>query len=249
MGLLRFSVAAAVYIGSTSSSFAQTPRLAGHIQPADRSAVGRASVTVEPTLETVFADSNGMFSIQNRDGLRRLHLRVRAIGFVPLDVWLSADTIRDTLQLVIERVVIRLVPVEISGLCHPEAAISDSAFDRLYEQLKVNAEQYKALADHYPFTYSMVTAVGHGADGGEWRVDLIDTLHFESKASWSYEPGNVITYVGRRRQSIVHTPMLVDFASAAFQATHCFSFAGMDTALGSRRLSDRFQGVSDSEES
>lgn len=165
-----------------------------------------------------------------------LLIRVRRLGYTPMDVTfpVRAGAV-DTLRIQLNRIAVRLASVAVRALppCRhpgPPDAGADSVLAAVYEQLRLNAQQFQTLSDRHPFTYVMETIYSRTTLQGEWVV--VDSAYerFYSVRGWSYKPGQVVTRSrdARGRSSLrFNIPMLPDFADASFVANHCFHYGGL----------------------
>jgi hypothetical protein len=161
-------------------------------------------------------------------------LRIRRLGYAPVDtiVTISAEQ-SDTIRIELTRIAVQLGRIIVSA--HPPCmnpgpptVQKDSGFAVLFTQLRMNAEQYKFLADQYPFEYAVeiVRSTKLKADGSV-RNDGTALQRIDGKPAWSYRPGRVLSKRGR--SFFFHIPTLIDFADQNFLAQHCFHLGGLQT--------------------
>lgn len=161
-------------------------------------------------------------------------LRVRRLGYQPLDttIYLRRDEAADV-RIALTRIAVRLRGITVDapppclnpGLKQIEA---DSALATVVSQLKLNAEQYKFLVEHYPLEYTVeiIRSSRLRADS-QPRIDGHYKQVLDARPSWNYKPGTVI--VGRGPVMMFRIPTLVDFADRDFLANHCFHLRGQET--------------------
>ena len=163
-----------------------------------------------------------------------LPLRIRRLGYAPIDtvVTIAADQ-SNTVRIELSRIAVQLGRITVSA--HPPClnpgpptVQKDSALAVLFTQLRMNAEQYRFLADQYPFEYAVeiVRSTRLKADGSV-RKDGTAVQRLDAKPPWSYRPGRVLSRRGRN--FFFHIPTLIDFADRNFLVQHCFHFGGVQT--------------------
>jgi hypothetical protein len=163
-----------------------------------------------------------------------LALRVRRLGYAPIDtvVTISMDQ-STTVRIELTCIAVQLGRITVSA--HPPClnpgpptVQKDSGLAVLFTQLRMNAEQYKFLADQYPFEYAVeiVRSTRLKADGSV-RNDGRALQRLDAKPPWSYRPGRVLSRRGRN--FFFHIPTLIDFADHNFLVQHCFHFGGIQT--------------------
>ena len=200
--------------------------------------VAYAVVLLAPAFGRRFADESGSFAFTDVvPGDYRLV--VRQVGFVPFDSTVSVSPATPGLRIALRRVAVELTElvVAVSGSCRAPSApdsASNPALWRIFEQLRLNAERYRLLLDQYPFRYTITRQLADlRRDGRE--TTRTDTMSLRSNSRWPYAPGRVVTddpIEGRSGVRNVHLPVLADFADSAFQNSHCFHLAGLDSLDG-----------------
>ena len=198
-----------------------------------------AVVVLDPGFSQRFADETGAFAFVGvAPGTYRL--LVRQVGFTPFDTTLTVSVATPPFRVELRRVAVELAGLTVRAIeeCTtpgPPDPAADPQLAAVFDQLRQNAERYRLLSEEYPFRYRLVRRLGDELrDGGE-RV-TIDTMELRSNAHWPYRPGYVVTPDPDRyrfdRSQLVHLPTLADFADVAFQRTHCFRLAGLDSSEG-----------------
>jgi hypothetical protein len=198
------------------------------------------SVIAVPALEIRrFADDSGTFALRELPA-GSFVVSVRRLGYAPKDVMLAVrEGAHDSLRIELTRVAVKLAPVQVRAdpPCTTPGlhAVKDSALTTVLTQLRMNGEQYRLLAERYPFVYSQERIVSSELKSGETRIDTIDTLVVGSKPPWRYRPGRMLTRLsGRQRGGLFfNIPTLLDFADPLFLDNHCFADGGLDHVDGS----------------
>ena len=106
----------------------------------------------------------------------------------------------------------------------------------VFDQLRLNADQYRLLTDHYPFRTLTERRLAHTLVNGDLRIDSIDTLVIDSRLRWTYRPGDVLTRSGQTRYNsgtlMLNIPTIAQFADQPFLDNHCFYNGGTETVDG-----------------
>jgi hypothetical protein len=180
-----------------------------------------------------FATDSGVFYFSELP-LGSFPLRIRRLGYAPVDTIVTVSVGQsDTVRIELARIAVQLGRITVSAYppCEnpgPPTVQQDSLLSVLFTQLRMNAEQYKFLAEQYPFSYAV--AIGRSSRlraDGSLRNDGGGTQQIDGKAAWTYRPGRVISRRGRG--FFFHIPTLVDFADRNFLAQHCFHFGGIQS--------------------
>jgi hypothetical protein len=112
------------------------------------------------------------------------------------------------------------------GAPNPE---KDREFAVIFQQLEQNAQQYRLLADSFPYAYH--EEVTNFAVRGD---SVIESIHADTgllrsdKPGWTYRPGRVIVTDFITRHRSMRLPTLSDFASDNFVKNHCFRYGGLE---------------------
>ena len=188
---------------------------------------------VAPTLQHEdFANDSGEFRLGNlQQG--RLELRIRRLGFQPATIIVHVlagetqriDVVLRRLAITLDQVVVRSwPPCRAPGAPSAEA---DPTFAAIFEQLRLNAAQYRLLSRQYPYTYTMTSTLTHRRRGSD-RLELSgrNVLVIHSAARWDYKPGEVIRRRGR--SASFRIPTLAELSDDRFVSAHCFHYAGLD---------------------
>jgi hypothetical protein len=197
------------------------------------------SVIAVPSLEIHrFADDSGTFVLRELPPGSFL-LYVRRLGYAPRDLMITVRPgATDSLRIELTRVAMKLSPVQVRA--DPQCttpglrAVKDSALTTLLTQLRMNGEQYRLLAERYPFVYSQERIFSSELKTGDTRIDAIDTVLVGSKPPWRYRPGHILTRTGRRQRGelFFNIPTLLDFADPLFLDSHCFADGGLNNVDG-----------------
>lgn len=185
-----------------------------------------------------FADDSGAFVLRELPpGTFVMH--VRRLGYGPRDVMLTVGAgAHDTLRIELTRVAMKLAAVHVRAdpACTAPGlrAVTDSTLRTVLTQLRMNGEQYRLLAERYPFVYSQERLVTSELKDGVTRIDEVDTVLVASKPTWRYRPGHILTRLGRRQRGALffNIPTLLDFADSLFLDNHCFADGGLDEVDG-----------------
>jgi hypothetical protein len=166
----------------------------------------------------------------------RVVLRVRRLGYLPMDVPMHVSAGRtDSVRVALNRVAVRLATVNVTS--HPPCRkpgapkpTGDSTLYTVYSQLVLNAEQYKLLSETYPFVYALSATRSQVMKDGTTTVGESDTTHYQSDVAWKYVPGGVLRRDrdGKNRVILLFTiPTLLNFADPLFARSHCFHNGGL----------------------
>jgi hypothetical protein len=225
----------ACWLGGRSVN-AQTNSIIGRVvAAADSTPVPFAMLSFPKLKHEQFTDEFGRFILRDlKPG--QLNMRVRRIGFVPFEADLPVrDGATDTVVVYLTQFAIRLAAVTVSEppLCISPGRPSpdkDSVTTAVYEQLKLNAERARLLAEQHPYAYQMETKVAVVDVDGTERVIEVDTSTHLSTVTWAYAPGHVLRRRGSgQRHDHLNIPTLAQFADTTFENHHCFHVTGTTT--------------------
>jgi hypothetical protein len=182
-----------------------------------------------------FTDDSGRFALTGLPS-GDVTVRVRHIGYTPVDVPFVGDTLRVELQ----RIAVSLAGVRVDAdrRCVDPPKRDPRATDPasvVINQLVENGRQYELVTTKYPFVARMRQSYGYlGPNGGgEHTSDHVDEIR--SDRVWRYRPGEVIvnTPLGHG----VNVPTIAVFAQEEFLRTHCFWLANNgDDSSGALRI-------------
>jgi hypothetical protein len=197
------------------------------------------SVVAVPSLAIRrFSTDSGTFVLREvPQGSRIVH--IRRLGYAPKEVTVSVRAgARDSIRVELTRIALKLAAIHVraDAPCAMPGlrAVNDSGLATVLTQLRMNGEQYRLLAETYPFVYTHERMITSEMKKGDIRVDRVDTVLVASKPPWRYRPGGILTHVGGRgRRSIFfNIPTLLDFADQLFLDNHCFTDGGIDHVDG-----------------
>jgi hypothetical protein len=199
-----------------------------------------------------FTNDQGAFTISEVPA-GPLKVSVRHIGYSPVELTVNVHAGGvDSIRVPLTHIVVRLSAMQIRGNAEcknpgiPSAA-ADSEFAVVFEQLRQNADQYRVLTQTYPFQYAARRTTSHVLMNGESRIDGVDTVVVDSRASWRYKPGEVLSFgpgPPGYRPLFLQIPTLVHFADQTFIDNHCFANAGSETVDGADLLRIDFTAAS-----
>lgn len=202
------------------------------------------SVASAPSLgRERFSTEQGVFTLSDLPA-GPLQIRVRHLGYTPVDLPVVVHAGRaDTVRVQLVHIAVRLSAVHVRAL--PECkdpgapkASSDSAFATVFDQLHQNADQYRLLADAYPFVYTVERTMSVTLVSGDTKLEGIDTLVIESANQWRYHPGAVVARAPRSAKGpmTMNIPTLVHFADKLFLDNHCFYNGGLEIVDGTELM-------------
>ena len=205
------------------------------VSKASQLPLGHSMVSLTPAGRQTFTDDDGRFAFP---GLRPgpYTLRATHLGFAPIElhVTIPVDSVTTRMRVELADVQVTLATVKIMGDAPclapgaPDPA-KDREFAVIFQQLEQNAQQYRLLADSFPYAYHEERT--NFAVRGD---SVIESVHSETvllqsdKPGWAYHPGRVISTDFITRQRSMHLPTLTDFASDDFVKNHCFRFGGLE---------------------
>src|SRR5262249_25505761 len=189
---------------------------------------------------------SGDFQLDLNAGTVRM--RVRHVGFTPVDTQLvipANDTTRVRIELT--RIPVTLAAVHVTDtpclLPGPPAGPGE-ALPQIFEQLQLNAEQFRLVSSQYPFMsvverrFSRLAEepkrpvwakVSAGADTVEF-LTAVDSINVPSDQKWHYKAGEIIVSTGSGPLGVryaVAIPTLAVFADPEFVRHHCFRDGGV----------------------
>ena len=213
---------------------AQTGHVTGYI--VDRESgqpLSYGIVDIETIGRSMFTNDSGWFLFRSVSAAKYT-LHARRLGYKPRDIDIQVrDGATDTLRVELTHVAVTLNPVDVKAYppCLKPGAPSyeaDSTLSAVVDQIRLNAEQYKFLADQYPYVYtSIVTRSSKLRRNGKVVRDPGSIDRYESRSKSLYEPGGVIQQRGKIQYFQV--PTLVEVADKAFVDAHCWHWGGTET--------------------
>ncbi len=177
-----------------------------------------------------FANDSGAFFFGDVPFMR-VTLRVRRLGYLPFDTTFALPPGETTrLRIELSRVAVQLSDIDVQSFppCKKPGAPpkSDKALTAVFNQIRMNAEQYELLTRKHPLHYilDVEQSTRLKADGAI-RLDSTEQRRIDALPKWRYRPGRLVVPQGPGY--FVHLPMLIDFADEAFVKNHCFTYAGV----------------------
>lgn len=197
-----------------------------------------AMVSMSPAQRQTFTSESGVFTFPNiLPGSYKI--RVASLGYAPveIEVTVPAEGILDHIQIQLRLIstVLPAIKVTANGTCTspglPDPTVEPD-FAAVMDQLRTNAQQYRLLADSFPFSYRL-SRTTESFDGSDQLLRrLVDTVAYTSNnAGWHYRVGSLVSRTISRDYDL-HLPTLGDLASSDFLDNHCFHFAGRKSAKG-----------------
>ena len=196
--------------------------------------LGHSMVTVLPNEHQTFTSDAGVFAFANMlPG--RYRIRAAHIGYAPVEINVDVPegAAPPRLRIALTHLSMQLATVRVTaaakctnpGRPNPD---TDPDFAAIVAQIRLNAEQYKLLADSFPFTYQ-VEQVYRSMKGDSSKVDpKIERVSYRSDThGWQYKMGDLIERRGDGH-TLMHLPVLSDFASYEFLNNHCFRYGGLE---------------------
>ena len=178
-----------------------------------------STVSLEGVTQKRLTSSEGRFSFRV-DSAGKYHLRIRQLGFAPLDTVITFDGTSLALTLVLRPVAFKLAEVRTVGRTPCDRRLDHDAFaSGILEEVKKNAEKELVLRNQYPFRYSLAVA----------RGGRRDTVYLSSATNDRYLPGRLTRPSGRGGPTDMEmrVPQLTDLADSVFLREHCFSYGGI----------------------
>lgn len=194
-----------------------------------------STVSLEGVTQRKLASPEGRFSFK-LDSAGSYRLRIRQLGFAPLDTVIAFAGTSLQLTLVLRPVAFKLADVRtVSGTPCSQSGNRDAFASGILEEVKKNAERELVLRNQYPFRYLL--ARGHGTRrAGEGRRPLFrDTIVLASGTTDRYQVGRIVRDRAMAGSSgrEMRVPQLTDLADSVFLREHCFSYGGTKR-LGNR---------------
>ena len=234
----RLSIATLSLLVASATAQAQSGRLLTGVVMAksNQAPLGHSMVSLTPAGRQTFTDDAGRFAFQGiTPGTYRL--RATHLGFSPaeLSVTVSGDSAPTRLRIELAEVQVKLATVQVmaDAPCLAPGApdpVKEREFAVIFQQLEQNAQQYRLLADSFPYAYHEErTNFSVRGDSVVESVHVDTVLLRSDKPGWTYRPGRVVSTDFITRQRSMHLPTLSDFAGEQFVANHCFRYAGVET--------------------
>jgi hypothetical protein len=212
-------------------------------------ALGHSMVSLEPVGRQTFTSDEGAF-VFREVAPGNYRLRITHIGFAPKEITVTVgpDGRAAPVIVALEHIIVRLTAVRVLAYppClkpGPPSAKDSPDFAIVFDQLHQNADQFRLLADSFPYVYQMQRVQRTTFNDATIRHDGTDSLLVTSNADNGrrYRPGDVVRNVGGRREFSL--PTLRDFASPDFLKNHCFHDAGIDTTGATPQIRIDFEAA------
>lgn len=206
------------------------------VSGADQRPLSHAMVSLQPVGRQTFSDDQGRFAFIGVP-VGRYQLRATHLGFSPaeLPIVVSGDSSATRVHIALGQVQVHLAAVHVTAAatCTTPGApdsTSDREFVAVFQQLELNAQQFRLLADSFPYAYHEQRTTFSTYTDRSTSARRVDTLLLRSdKPEWTYHAGRVVARDGD--QTLMHLPILSDFASDEFVKNHCFHFGGQIATL------------------
>jgi hypothetical protein len=184
-----------------------------------------------------FTNDSGLVRMQWPSS-RRLRLRVRELGFKPVErlVDASPDSLHhDSLTVVLERVAFSLPPVVTREDQRCDANDSAASFRAVpaLQQLRIGAERYARFRTSYPFRVEVERRTVSLSEEGKPK-SVRQNKEQANSEDWGdpYVPGEI---VHRERLGFsVSILFLAALADSSFWTRHCFSVRGIGSLANQR---------------
>jgi len=196
----------------------------------DREPLAYSTVSLEGLSEKWLTSPEGRFSFKV-DSAGEYHLRIRQLGFAPLDTAIKFDGTILRLTLILRPVAFRLQDVRTVGRTPCARHVERDAFaSGILEEVKKNAERELVLRNQYPFFYTLAVARGTRREGDNRRPAVRDTIVLTSVTNDRYQVGKIVRRraTGRVNDREMRVPQLTDLADSLFLQEHCFSYGGTE---------------------
>jgi hypothetical protein len=194
-----------------------------------------STVSLEGVTARKLASPEGRFSFKV-DSAGDYHLRIRQLGFAPLDTIIKFGGTTVQLTLVLRPVAFRLAEIRTVSATPCARQVDRDAFaSGILEEVKKNAERELVLRNQYPFLYSLARGQGTRQENERRHPPFRDTVFHTSGTRDRYQVGQIVRprAVGNSSEREMRVPQLTDLADSVFLQAHCFSYGG------TKRLGDR----------
>jgi hypothetical protein len=205
----------------------------------------KAEATGQPLpYSTVTIDPIGLERFTGQDGVFVLYavppgkykVRVRQLGYVPLDTMLTVSADKNTPVFLLTRVANTLADVQVSApprVCivpEENGFVADPELATVLGEARKNAERERLLRRTYPFEFKLAQQHDTYDTRDSTHRIVHDTTTFRSDDDWRYRQGRVVS--GDKSKvfgdvRVMRLPTLIDFADTRFLTAHCFKYAGM----------------------
>ena len=200
--------------------------------------VGYALVLVTGTDQRVFASESGRFVLS---GLAsgRLTIRIQQIGYAAVTLPLQIDAGSPAgpggrgIEVALTRRALMLPEIVVQGdVCSGvEAAETSPGAGSILDEAFTNAERVLTLEKSYPYRFSYAVTKMLMGTGRQVLQRWTDTIHYDTRGLTGYRRGKVLGGSRGPRQ-VANYFSTSDLARDQFRTSHCFWYAGPDTAGG-----------------
>jgi hypothetical protein len=238
------------WIGSLPSS----PRLPTHAQPStvvirvvdelSKRGLSNADVTEVSTGQHRLTDERGEARLSWPSN-GQLRVRVREIGYSPVERTLRQTPRDDPSVFELKRVAYVITSVKSTSHCISEADSASLALSvSVLEQLRQGAEKYEQFRKAYPFEATVERRSAIIPDRGEIKRIVRATEKYSSDR-WEigYRPGAIVEYEGGA--PTVPILFLSTLADSVFWDHHCFIVRGIESYAGDRVIKLEFSPTAD----
>lgn len=200
--------------------------------------VGYALVMVVGQEQRVFASESGRFILTGL-GSGGLTLRVQQIGFRAVTLTLKVDPSPESgggapgLEVRLSRRPVILPEIVVHGdVCTGTEALGSSAVEEsIIDEALKNAERVQTLEKSYPYRFSFAITKALLSSGRQVLRRWTDTVRYDTRTLVGYRRGKVLEG-SRGPGQVANYFSTADLARTEFRKSHCFWYAGRDTAQG-----------------
>lgn len=196
-----------------------------------------STVSLEGVTQKRLTSPEGRFSFKV-DSAGNYRLRIRQLGFAPLDTIIAFDGTTLQLTLVLRPVAFKLAEVRtVSGTPCSQRDVHDAFASGILEEVKKNAERELVLRNQYPFRYLMARGHAKRRMNESRYPSFRDTVVLTSGTTDRYQVGKIVRDRGPENPGgrEMRVPQLIDLADSVFLNSHCFSYGGTKR-LGKRSV-------------
>jgi hypothetical protein len=162
-----------------------------------------------------------------------IELQIKHPGYIEtsFSVTIAASRV-DTIDIRLVRLAVKLDAVATRSwpACltpGPPPVARDSTLARILDQMRLNAGQFRLLAQEYPFVYTMdIERSRLLRRNKKVVVDETTQSVIKGEGADSYTPGHVLARVGM--DWLFTIPTLSQLGDSSFLTTHCFHFGGTE---------------------
>lgn len=198
------------------------------------------TVTIEEMGRERFTDESGTFRYYAL-APGKYRVRVRQVGYVPVDTTLQLSASNSDLVFTLEKVPSLLEAVQVKAppreciVPEENGFVADADLTVVLGEARKNADRERLLRRIYPFEYKLAQAHDvYDVSDSTHRI-MYDTMTFRSDDDWRYREGRVVS--GDRSKlfgdvRVMRLPALTDLADQRFLLAHCFKYSGTTDEFG-----------------